>query len=558
MLSVLAFALALPACGGPPSVHPSERLLIDLRDDLTDAQVEAFAESYGLELRLNSPQSEDERMYVAPALRARDILARLSDDPRVEIAERNQLYRLPSDRMLGLFDSPAARPGDAPSRGPVNDPRYAEQWSFAQIGVPGAWKRSQGEGIVVAVIDTGVAFENHKGFKQVEDLAGTAFVPGYNFITDTPHANDDHGHGTHVAGTIAQTTNNGIGVAGIAPRAKIMPLKVLSRRGAGTAGDIADAIRFAADEGAHVINMSLGGGPKSRVMSSAVAYARAKGLVVVCAAGNGARERVEFPAAYPGALAVSSVGPDKKLAYYSSYGAEVSVAAPGGNKQLGDSAGILQNTVLPTSVGKTDTYMFFQGTSMAAPHVAGLAALVMSSGITDPGEVRSILESTANDLGPAGRDPKYGHGLIDAEAAVIEAERRRDGAGWAAVLASLLIALASRLGARGVASAGLGGLAAAGGFVGAGYLGVVSSMLWASVGLPFILVAGLLHQRRLRAALMGFVAGWGCLLLWLGTKLPWDLVGMPGLAGGLDRAWLVMNAVAAGWLAWRIARLLRR
>src|SRR3989442_1427120 len=127
--------------------------------------------------------------------------------------------------------------------------------------------------VVVAVIDTGVAYENHGQFKRAKDLDKTEFVPGYNFVADNEHANDDHGHGTHVAGTIAQSTHNGIGVAGVAYKARIMPLKVLSAGGSGSVAGIAQAVRWAADHGAQVINMSLGGPMYAQVLARAVRYA---------------------------------------------------------------------------------------------------------------------------------------------------------------------------------------------------------------------------------------------------------------------------------------------
>jgi serine protease len=539
------------------AVARGEEILVDFADDISDRAIEAYEERLDVDFELNSIHAEDERIYTGEVAldRIDEVSRALQGRPDVEFAEPNYVFELiePVDAGAPAEDFQPQKPAPV-----VNDPRYGEQWSFPMIDAPGAWKSAKGRGVVVAVIDTGVAFEDFKTFKRVEDLGGTAFVPGYDFVKDTDHPNDDHGHGTHVSGTIAQTTNNALGVAGVAPEAAIMPLKVLSKRGAGTAGDIADAIRFAADEGARVINMSLGGGPRSFVMESAIKHAVNKGVLVVCAAGNGARERVEYPAAYKGSLAVSSVGPDRKLAFYSSYGAQVSVAAPGGNKQLGEAAGILQNTILPTSVDRTDAYLAYQGTSMAAPHVAGLAALVISAGVNDPDAVRSIVEGTASDLGPEGHDPRFGHGLINARAAVEAAKDARSGPAWLALAAALLMGLMTPGGAGVRLGSLLGGGLAAGAFGWAGMGGFVATALWASVGIPLVLVVGLLHQRRWRAVLLGLATGWAMLLLYLGLQLPWDLIGMPGTGSWLDRAWLVMNAIATGWLAWRLRGLVRR
>ena len=166
------------------------------------------------------------------------------------------------------------------------DPFYKHQWHMAQINLPQAFARVQGHGAVVAVIDTGVAYEDYDRFKRVRDLNETQFVHPYDFVDNDAHANDDHGHGTHVAGTIAQSTNNGLGVVGVAPGATIMPLRVLDGSGRGSLGAIANAIKWAADKGAHVVNMSLGGPFPSSILRKACKYAVDKGVLLVCAAGN--------------------------------------------------------------------------------------------------------------------------------------------------------------------------------------------------------------------------------------------------------------------------------
>ena len=167
---------------------------------------------------------------------------------------------------------------------------------------------------------------------KVPDLKSTKVIKGYDFVNDKVSANDDNGHGTHVAGTIAQSTNNGYGVAGIAYEAQIMPLKVLSAGGGGTVADIAEAIKFAADNHADVINMSLGGGGESHLMKEAINYAYDKGVVIVAAAGNENRNASSYPARYPRVISVAATDAAGDKAPYSNYGAGVDISAPGGSE----------------------------------------------------------------------------------------------------------------------------------------------------------------------------------------------------------------------------------
>ncbi|MFL5398221.1 MAG: S8 family peptidase [Myxococcales bacterium] len=350
---------------------------------------------------------------------------RLDDDPLDDVDDPEQLLVLRVDpgREAETLAALRARP-DVHFAEPVvriralwepDDPGFGKQWHLKAAGAPSAWDATRGGGVTVAIIDTGVA--------QVDDLDPERIVAGHNFLTGGADAKDDHGHGTHVAGTVAQSTGNGVGVAGMAPLARLMPLKVLGADGSGTSVGIADAIRWAADHGAKVLNLSLGGGSRSAAMANAVAYARRKGCVVVCAAGNSGSRGVHYPAAYHGALAVSAVGPQGRLAPYSSFGPEVRIAAPGGDKSQGEEAGVLQETIDPSDPAGKGVYRWFQGTSMATPHVAGAAALVASLGITDPAAIERLLASTAKDSGQEFRtremyDERYGAGLLDAASAV--------------------------------------------------------------------------------------------------------------------------------------------
>jgi serine protease len=377
-----------------------DEVVVDFKDGTTKALYDELEKKWGIDVEVNSVEGPIDGITVAHVDPARRdaILALIRADPNVESAEPE--YRYHADYV-------------------PNDPRFKEQWNLEMIHMKEAWDITQGQGAVVAVLDTGIAYEDAGEFRTVPDLKGARFVPGYDFVNKDEHPNDDHGHGTHVAGTIAQATNNGEGVAGIAFKAKLMPVKVLDANGSGSSADIADAIRWAADHGANVINMSLGGGGRSQVMESAVAYARKKGVVVVCAAGNGGRGTVEYPAAYPGAVAVSAVGPTGELASYSSWGKELDISAPGGDKRLRgrDEDGVLQNTIVPGDPSKSQ-YAWFNGTSMATPHVAGVAALLFSAGAKTPDEVERALFQGADHTKSGDWSDKFGHGRLDAKGAL--------------------------------------------------------------------------------------------------------------------------------------------
>lgn len=371
-----------------PPFLPDE-IVVDVKDDLSEDAIADLGREYGIDLQDNSPGVKDDgKVEVAhvAASRVAGLLARLSRDPRVEVAEPMGIAR--------AYFTP-------------NDPKFAEQWHMTRVGAEKGWEYACGEGVTVAVVDTGIACYDDKGFMKGTDLAGTTCVSGYNFVGKNEVAADDQGHGTHVAGTIAQTTNNGIGVAGLAHCAKLMPVKVLSARGWGSMADVAEGIRWAADHGAQVINLSLGSSQKSGVVHKAVQHALAKGVVVVAAAGNSGGS-VGYPAAYDGVIAVSATDKNDAIAWFSSRGPEVTIGAPG--------VGVTQQTICEAGKNKCEQWGVFNGTSMASPHVAGAAALLVGQGLTHPDAVKATLTATAT---PKEDKNLFGAGVLEAGTAVI-------------------------------------------------------------------------------------------------------------------------------------------
>ena len=340
------------------------------------------------------------------------------------------VYELPPGAdLVAAADAVAALPGVAfveadllRTAASVGDPHRGFQWHFDAIDLEtAAASGADGSGAVVAVLDTGVSAA---GGDTPVGLEG-----GWDFVDDDADATDLHGHGTHVAGTIAQATNNGYQGAGIAPGARILPVRVLDADGSGYTSDIIDGIVWAVDNGAQVLNLSLGSNTSSASELLAVEWAVEQGALVVAASGNNYGATVSFPAGYDAALAVGATDAADARAPYSNRGDALDLVAPGGDITAdlngdGYGDGVLQESF---SDGAWGAY-FFQGTSMAAPHVAGVAALLIGEGAT-AAEAEEVLLDTARDLGVEGWDSATGVGLLDAGEALSQWLSREPGAG---------------------------------------------------------------------------------------------------------------------------------
>ncbi len=329
------------------------------------------------------------------------------------------------------------------------------QWNFLSgtgIDAPDAWARllhdraPGGRGVTVAVLDTGVAYRFARPYRRSPDFSPAQFVPGHDFVSRDPYPDDPNGHGTLVAGIVGERTNNFLGVAGIAYGARIMPVRVLDAQGLGDASAIAAGIRFAVIHGARVINLSLefdATVPPSEIpeVLRAISFARSHGVVVVGAAGNEAAHRIAYPARATGTISVGATTEHVCQADYSNWGAGLDIVAPGGGADapLPDDPAHCRPGGPPgrpivqlTYVGGLGRFGFpssYEGTSMAAPHVSAVAALIIASGTIgrrpSASAVEGRLEATARDLGAPGYDQRYGAGLVSAAAAVAPGPARR-------------------------------------------------------------------------------------------------------------------------------------
>ena len=395
----------------PSHDYVSDEIIVKFKPGVTAAARDRIISSQRATVRRMSPFAGFKQVRIPAGKTVAEMVQRFRDNPNVEYAEPHYVAHL------------VLTP---------NDPWYVTQWNlhnpvYGGIHMEDAWDITTGDSnTVIAVLDTGVAYENYSGFALAPDLAGTRFVTGYNAFTGSSHANDDNGHGTHVCGVLAQTTDNSHGSAGIAFSCSIMPVKVADQNASVPHAQMADGVYFATDNGAHIINMSFSGAAPSITMENAVAYAYSNGVPSFCAAGNGGPlAGPGYPAAYDAyCVAVSATRYDEAIAPYSNIGNYIDLAAPGGDRSVNQNGDIYVDGIIHETFFMNPTSFNFynwEGTSLAAPHAAGVAALLVSLGISGPDTIRNILQTTAEDKGAAGWDPSYGWGIVNAHQALLTA-----------------------------------------------------------------------------------------------------------------------------------------
>ncbi len=353
------------------------QLLVKPKLDLTESDFKALLIVHGAR-EVGQIHGINVRVLHVPEEKLQRVLEALSHNPKIEFAE--------PDFIATADFTP-------------NDPYYTGgyQWHHSKIQSPQAWDVSQGlTNIIIGVLDTGVD-ANHP------DLKGKVLA-GYNYVSNTVNTADDNGHGTAVAGTAAASGNNGIGVSGIAIKNYILPVKVLGSTGSGTYSAIANGVTYAANKGARVINLSVGGGSSSSTLQSAIDYAWSKNAIIVAAAGNNANNTPQYPAACRNVVGVSATETSDNLASFSSYGSYVTLSAPGQGIWTTQNGG---------------SYGAWSGTSFASPVTAGIAGLIVAANTQlSNAQVVDILKTSSDDIGAAGYDVYFGFGRVNANKAV--------------------------------------------------------------------------------------------------------------------------------------------
>lgn len=424
-----------------PGYVPDE-LLVKFKDGVSAAQVMSAIRRTGAALRRTLTPDGLVQVDLPPGLSVPDAIDRWSQSTEVEYAAPNlyaSAFFVPNDSVIGTFDL---------------------AWNLRHVGALDAWDVVTGHpGVVLAIVDTGVAFEDHPvpiyeasfikpgvtTYRQSPELNGP-FLPGYDFVNEDDHPNDDSGHGTMVATIAAGQADNRAGSAGIAFGITILPVKVLNFRGEGTMATVVSGIRYAADQRADIMNLSLGFPPLRQLrdrgvpekilastfhpLKDAIAYAQRRGSIVVAAAGNFHYPELSLPAGCAGVISVAATGFNDSLASYASFGNGLSFVAPGGDftELNGDHVqDLIPNLSIKPfrsegSLANPDSFnvFYFFGTSAAAPHVSGAVALLKSLGVKDQGEIEQALRATAAHpfSKPNAYDPMYGYGLIQIDKAV--------------------------------------------------------------------------------------------------------------------------------------------
>ncbi len=399
IISLSAFALPLPNVKATFRDNIPGEILVGFVDEVDEYLITSLGGSIVQEFtKINTV------LVSVPIGSEDDFIDAILSNKKVKFAERNSYYT--------SFYTPS-------------DPNYGNQWHYDRIRAPEAWDITKGSSsIIVAVVDTGIDY-NHPDLNDNMWKDANGFY-GYDFVNDDNDPMDDNGHGTHVAGTIAAEMDNNLGGTGVAPNVKLMAVKVLDTDGYGSWDDIARGIIYAADNGAHIINLSLGGYVYSGTLENAVNYAHSKGCLLIAAAGNDDRNEVAYPAKFPTVVAVSAIdynnnpskfGPGKGT----NYGPEIELCAPGGGDLDGDRVlDSINEGVYSTEWDDTYSYLYW-GTSMATPHVSGTAALLWSMRPDwSSGMIRALLRKTADDLGVKGWDQYYGFGRVNAYSALKE------------------------------------------------------------------------------------------------------------------------------------------
>ena len=370
----------------PDAAYATDHVIVRWEDE---GAATAAAEDRGLPVVAEVPGPGAIELVGTEGRPVEQVVAELNADPGVAYAEPDYIVQLADEGSVTAV--------------PVNDASTGGQYSLDRMMVRDAWHFTTGASNLVAVLDTGVEFGH-------PDLQGR-LVAGYDFVNNDGDASDDNGHGTWVTGIIAANANNGIGGAGISWSDKVLPVKIMNSSGTGLLSDLNSGIVYAADRGAKVINMSVGGFPFSQFTLDAVNYAWGKGAVLLGAAGNNAREELFYPASYGNVLSVSATQVDDELANWTSYGSQVDVSAPG--------ASVFTTNCYVCKPAEGGPYTYISGTSFANPNVAGVVALIFARNPTwTNAQVVPHLMATLDDLGFPGWDKRYGRGRVNALRAV--------------------------------------------------------------------------------------------------------------------------------------------